>query len=150
MRLLRSTLAFRRADAAREEYKVTVVLEALWLHKHLCSSESLCKPPGLARPSITPTNDNARISAYRRTRKGDIYTAPQPLLAHSDQGRSISILNHSKICIHKMSTTRLTIYDLLRITYTYEGQALEQAARIRRDSVCSVCRLHVHFIKALC
>ncbi|KAF3043901.1 hypothetical protein E8E11_008303 [Didymella keratinophila] len=36
-----------------------------------------------------------------------------------------------------MSTTRLTIYDLLRITYTYEGQALEQASRIRRDSVCS-------------
>lgn len=36
-----------------------------------------------------------------------------------------------------MSTTHLTIYDLLRITYTYEGKALEQAARIRRDSVCS-------------
>ncbi|KAJ8116329.1 hypothetical protein OPT61_g2233 [Boeremia exigua] len=36
-----------------------------------------------------------------------------------------------------MSTTRLTIYDLLRITYTYEGKAQEEAARIRRDSVCS-------------
>ena len=33
-----------------------------------------------------------------------------------------------------MSTTRLTIHDLLRIAYTYEGQALEAAARIRRDS----------------
>jgi len=37
-----------------------------------------------------------------------------------------------------MSTTRLTVYDLLRITYTYEGKALEEAARVRRDSVCSV------------
>ncbi|KAJ4994356.1 hypothetical protein SVAN01_00185 [Stagonosporopsis vannaccii] len=36
-----------------------------------------------------------------------------------------------------MSTTCLTVYDLLRITYAYEGKALEEAARIRRDSVCS-------------
>lgn len=38
----------------------------------------------------------------------------------------------------KMSTTHLTIYDLLRITYTYENKALREAERIRRDSVCSV------------
>ena len=37
-----------------------------------------------------------------------------------------------------MSTTHLTIYDLLRITYTYENKALREAERIRRDSVCSV------------
>ncbi len=47
-----------------------------------------------------------------------------------DSERTTVILN--------MSTTRLTVYDLLRITYTYEGKALEEAARIRRDSVCSV------------
>jgi hypothetical protein len=58
-----------------EGYKVAVRREVLWLQRHLCLFESLCKPPGLARPSITPTNDNARISAYRRTRRGDIYTA---------------------------------------------------------------------------
>jgi hypothetical protein len=38
----------------------------------------------------------------------------------------------------KMSTTHLTIYDLLRITYTYENKALRDAERMRRDSVCSV------------
>ena len=37
-----------------------------------------------------------------------------------------------------MSTTHLTIYDLLRITYTYENKALRDAERMRRDSVCSV------------
>jgi hypothetical protein len=37
----------------------------------------------------------------------------------------------------KMSTTHLTIYDLLRITYTYENKALRDAERMRRDSVCS-------------
>ncbi|KZM19179.1 uncharacterized protein EKO05_0006405 [Ascochyta rabiei] len=36
-----------------------------------------------------------------------------------------------------MSTIRLTVYDLLRITYTYEGRAMEEAARSRSDSVCS-------------
>ncbi|KAF3008746.1 hypothetical protein E8E13_010050 [Curvularia kusanoi] len=36
-----------------------------------------------------------------------------------------------------MSTTRITVYDLLRITYTYEAKALAEAARVRRDSVCS-------------
>ncbi|OAL50079.1 hypothetical protein IQ07DRAFT_587758 [Pyrenochaeta sp. DS3sAY3a] len=36
-----------------------------------------------------------------------------------------------------MSTTCLTIYDLLRITYTYETQALEQEARSRSNSFCS-------------
>ncbi|OSS50247.1 hypothetical protein B5807_05158 [Epicoccum nigrum] len=36
-----------------------------------------------------------------------------------------------------MSTTHLTIYDLLRITYTYENKALRDAERMRRDSVCS-------------
>ncbi|KAF1358975.1 hypothetical protein EJ07DRAFT_122407 [Lizonia empirigonia] len=37
-----------------------------------------------------------------------------------------------------MSTTRMTVYDLLRITYTYEGRAMEEAARSRSDSICSV------------
>ena len=37
-----------------------------------------------------------------------------------------------------MSTTHLTVYDLLRITYTYENKALRDAERMRRDSVCSV------------
>ncbi|KAH8730633.1 hypothetical protein GQ44DRAFT_606589 [Phaeosphaeriaceae sp. PMI808] len=41
-----------------------------------------------------------------------------------------------------MSTICLTIYDLLRITHTYEAQAfeaqaLEAQARKRSDSVCS-------------
>ncbi|KAF2027493.1 hypothetical protein EK21DRAFT_114714 [Setomelanomma holmii] len=36
-----------------------------------------------------------------------------------------------------MSTTCLTIHDLLRITYTYEAQALEAQARERSHSVCS-------------
>lgn len=58
-----------------EGYKVAVACKVLWLHSHLCLFESLCKSPGLARPSITPTNDNARISAYRRTRNENIYTA---------------------------------------------------------------------------
>jgi hypothetical protein len=40
-----------------------------------------------------------------------------------------------------MSTTRLTIYDLLRITYTYESQALEAEARSRSNSMCSVSSL---------
>jgi hypothetical protein len=40
-----------------------------------------------------------------------------------------------------MSTTCLTIYDLLRITYTYEAQALQaQSPRKRSDSACSVSR----------
>jgi hypothetical protein len=44
----------------------------------------------------------------------------------------------------KMSTYNLTIHDLLRITYTYEAQALEAQARTqqtqrpRSDSACSV------------
>lgn len=41
-----------------------------------------------------------------------------------------------------MSTTHLTIHDLLRITYTYEMRALEAQARMqprpRSDSACSV------------
>lgn len=41
-----------------------------------------------------------------------------------------------------MSTTHLTIHDLLRITYTYEMRALEAQAhmqpRPRSDSACSV------------
>ncbi|KAF1851814.1 uncharacterized protein K460DRAFT_273514 [Cucurbitaria berberidis CBS 394.84] len=36
-----------------------------------------------------------------------------------------------------MSTTCLTIHDLLRITYTYETQALEAEARSRSSSLCS-------------
>ncbi|KAH9875193.1 hypothetical protein J1614_004683 [Plenodomus biglobosus] len=36
-----------------------------------------------------------------------------------------------------MSTLHLTIHDLLRITYTYEAQAHEAAARSRSNSVCS-------------
>ncbi|KAH7392731.1 hypothetical protein BKA66DRAFT_568051 [Pyrenochaeta sp. MPI-SDFR-AT-0127] len=36
-----------------------------------------------------------------------------------------------------MSTHCLTIYDLLRITYTYEAQALEAQVRSRSDSICS-------------
>ncbi|KAH7090516.1 hypothetical protein FB567DRAFT_293654 [Paraphoma chrysanthemicola] len=38
-----------------------------------------------------------------------------------------------------MSTVCLTIHDLLRITYTYEAQALEAQAQARKrsDSVCS-------------
>ncbi|EAT85197.1 hypothetical protein HBI56_073940 [Parastagonospora nodorum] len=35
-----------------------------------------------------------------------------------------------------MSTTCLTIHDLLRITYTYEAQALQAQARKRSDSAC--------------
>jgi hypothetical protein len=69
-----------------EEYKVAVAREVLWLHRRSCLFETLCKPPGLARPSITPTNNNARISAYRRTRKRDIYTAQQSHFAHPDKG----------------------------------------------------------------
>jgi hypothetical protein len=37
-----------------------------------------------------------------------------------------------------MSTTCLTIHDLLRITYTYEAQALQAQARKRSDSACFV------------
>ncbi|KAG9185275.1 hypothetical protein G6011_07819 [Alternaria panax] len=41
-----------------------------------------------------------------------------------------------------MSTTHLTIHDLLRITYTYEMRALEAQARMqtrpRADSACSM------------
>jgi hypothetical protein len=37
-----------------------------------------------------------------------------------------------------MSTTYLSIYDLLRITYTYEAQAFHAQARPRKDSACSV------------
>jgi hypothetical protein len=37
-----------------------------------------------------------------------------------------------------MSTTHLTIHDLLRITYTYEAQALQAQARKRSDSACFV------------
>lgn len=43
-----------------------------------------------------------------------------------------------------MSTTRLTVYDLLRITYTYEGRAMEEAARSRSDSICSVRGLYYY------
>ncbi|KAF1916813.1 hypothetical protein BDU57DRAFT_450073 [Ampelomyces quisqualis] len=35
-----------------------------------------------------------------------------------------------------MSTTCLTIHDLLRITYAYEAQALQALARKRSDSAC--------------
>jgi hypothetical protein len=65
---------------------VAVAREVLWLHRRSCLFETLCKPPGLARPSITPTNNNARISAYHRTRKRDIYTAQQSHFAHPDKG----------------------------------------------------------------
>lgn len=37
-----------------------------------------------------------------------------------------------------MSTHHLTIYDLLRITYTYEVRAMEAEAKGRSLSVCSV------------
>jgi hypothetical protein len=42
-----------------------------------------------------------------------------------------------------MSTTCLSVYDLLRITYTYEAQAMQSQTRKRADSACSVCHVHV-------
>lgn len=105
--------------------------------------ESLGKPP------CSLTNDIARISDYRCTRKEDIYTAHRaPPCALKPREISCSKFEF-RDCVYKMSTTRLSIYDLLRITYTYECQALEQAARIRRDSSCSVRRLHVYPSKAV-
>ena len=47
-----------------------------------------------------------------------------------------------------MSTHHLTIHDLLRITYTYEAQALEEqgeeeeGARMRPVPICSVRKKH--------
>ncbi|RAR08307.1 hypothetical protein DDE82_002287 [Stemphylium lycopersici] len=54
-----------------------------------------------------------------------------------------------------MSTTHLTIHDLLRITYTYEMQAVEAQARMheqqqqqqfrhRSDSACSMPEICAH------
>ncbi|EUC38992.1 hypothetical protein COCCADRAFT_32036 [Bipolaris zeicola 26-R-13] len=50
-----------------------------------------------------------------------------------------------------MSTTHLTIHDLLRITYTYEMQAIEAQAqsqqylqRPRSDSACSMPEICAH------
>jgi hypothetical protein len=49
-----------------------------------------------------------------------------------------------------MSTTRLTIYDLLRITYTYESQALLAGAPPRRSSsssISSICSVSFSFAR---
>ncbi|EOA91011.1 uncharacterized protein SETTUDRAFT_158491 [Exserohilum turcica Et28A] len=50
-----------------------------------------------------------------------------------------------------MSTTYLSIHDLLRITYTYEMQAVEAQARVqqeqprpRSDSACSMPEICAH------
>ena len=55
------------------------------------------------------------------------------------------------ITLFKMSTTYMTVYDLLRITYTYEARALEQGRtespshpqsfRPRADSSMSICEV---------
>lgn len=85
-----------------------------------------------------PTTTKLFVSKGRRLRQRDWDIRLEDrafgnnTITRSNKRKQITTIN--------MSTTCLTIHDLLRITYTYEAQALEAQATMRKrsDSACSV------------